>query len=239
MLKWLGRRREGVKERKDLPSVRSILERAVADAEQIVANIKMKAQAEAEEEAARIIAHARKEAEEIKRRAEAVAERGVESTSVVAEEEKRGEEPFQPQYEAPAEEKKEALAEPVSVQEEPSPPPPPEKSRDKEPELIGRNSHSLYTGEVELAIAKPVDLKMMSKLYTYLQATPEIKLVRTNGSWERGTTITITLDKPIPLISVLSTRIPEAKVTPERPEMDGFVRGKRGVRRIKLARKEE
>jgi len=102
---------------------------------------------------------------------------------------------------------------------------------------LKQDSHSLYTGEVELAVAKPVDLKMVSKLYNYLQVTPEIKLAHTSGSWDRGTTITVTLDKPIPLISVLSSKIPEAKVTPERPEMDGFVKGKRGVRRIKLALK--
>jgi len=109
--------------------------------------------------------------------------------------------------------------------------------RETKPDSLKQDSHPLYTGQVELTVAKPVDLKMVSKLYNYLQVTPEIKLARTSGSWDKGTTITVTLDKPIPLISVLSSKIPEAKVTPERPEMDGFVKGKRGVRRIKLALK--
>ena len=106
------------------------------------------------------------------------------------------------------------------------------------PDLLKQDSHTLYTGEVELAIAKPVDPKVASKLYNYLQTTPEIKLVHTSGSWNRGTTITVVLDKPIPLVSVISSKIPEAEVTPERPEKDGFVAGRKGVRRIKLALKE-
>jgi len=133
------------------------------------------------------------------------------------------------------------VSEPVTVAEEellePSLPEKKPGRRETKPDLLKQDSHPLYTGEVELTVAKPVDLKMVSKLYNYLQVTPEIKLARTSGSWDRGTTITVTLDKPIPLISVLSSKIPEAKVTPERPEMDGFVKGKRGVRRIKLALK--
>ncbi len=104
--------------------------------------------------------------------------------------------------------------------------------------LPEQDSQDPYTGEVELVLAGPVDPKMVAKLYNYLQTTPEIKLARTSGSWERGATITVALDKPIPLISVLSSRIPEAQVTPVRPDEDAFVGGKRGVRRIKLAPKE-
>jgi len=156
--------------------------------------------------------------------------------------EEKIEEPVQLRDEA-AEEKVEetVVSEPVAVApEELLEHRPPEKKPGRgatKPDSLKQDSHSLYTGEVELAVAKPVDLKMVSKLYNYLQVTPEIKLAHTSGSWDRGTTITVTLDKPIPLISVLSSKIPEAKVTPERPEMDGFVKGKRGVRRIKLALK--
>ncbi len=101
--------------------------------------------------------------------------------------------------------------------------------------LSKQDSESLYTGEVELTITKPVDPKMVARLYNYLQTTPEIKFVRTSGSWERGTTIIVALDKPIALISVLSSKIPEADVAPERPERDGFISGKKGVRSINLA----
>ncbi len=101
--------------------------------------------------------------------------------------------------------------------------------------LSKQDTQSLYTGEVELTITKPVDPKMVARLYNYLQTTPEIKFVRTSGSWERGTTIIVALDKPIALISVLSSKIPEADVVPERPERDGFISGKKGVRSINLA----
>ncbi|MFQ6121816.1 MAG: hypothetical protein ACE5LA_01980 [Dehalococcoidales bacterium] len=267
MFKWLGQWREARKQRKASPSasVRSILKAAVADAEEVVASIKVRAQVEAEEEAARIIAQANKEAEEIKKGAEVtIGERvedilsvgGGKAKSAEVEVKKeapvtegKAEEATQPQYrvaggeEKPAEPGEEVtVPEPVAAKvEEPLEQHPPEEKpsqEEPEPSLPKQDTHSLYTGEVELAVAKPVDLKMVAKLYNYLQVTPEIKLVHTDGSWDRGTTITITLDKPIPLISVLSSKIPEAEVAPERPEMDGFVKGKKGVRRIKLSLKE-
>ncbi len=142
--------------------------------------------------------------------------------------EEKVEEPV-PLQEMAAEEK---VEEPVQLQETAA------EEKIEEPVPLKQDSHSLYTGEVEIAVAKPVDPKMVSKLYNYLQTTPEIKLVQASGTWERGTTITVVLDKPIPLISAISSKIPEAEALPERPEKDGFVKGKRGVRRIKLALKE-
>ena len=249
-------------------SVRSILKTAVADAEQIVASIRMKAQAEAEEEVARIIAQANQEAEEIRRRIEAAVEKGVEDIIPVANrkteitEVRAGEEVGAEKVEEPAQEfSEEKIEEPVQIRDEAAeekveetivselvaaivteepleqhlPEGKPDTAKIK-PGLPKKDS--LYTGEVELAIAKPLNPKMVSKLYNYLQTTPEIKFAHTSGSWARGTTITVVLDKPIPLISVLSSKIPEAEITPERPGEDGFVGGKRGLRRIKLALKE-
>ena len=56
-------------------SLRSLLETAVNDAEQIAASIKMKAQTEAEAEATTIINQAEQEAQEIRRRAERAAQK--------------------------------------------------------------------------------------------------------------------------------------------------------------------
>jgi cell division septum initiation protein DivIVA len=56
-------------------SVRSIIERAVTDAEQIANSLKMKAQKEAAEEAIRIIDKAKQEAEEIRRQVETVTQK--------------------------------------------------------------------------------------------------------------------------------------------------------------------
>ena len=234
-------------------SARSVLQRAVADAEQIVASIKEKAKVEAEEEAVRIIARATEEVEEMKREIEAVAGREIGETTLVAtgeaaspdvevkpepipelgEEVTEVEEATQPQEETTASEPVALTAEPSlakSVAEERP------GEEETEPELLEQDIKAPYTGEVELVIVKPVNPKVVSKLYNYLQVTPEIKFVHTSGSWDRGTSITITLDKPIPLINTLSSKIPEARVTPERPrEKRSVVGEKRGVRRIKIA----
>ncbi len=253
MFEWLGRQRgtrkqapekQVTEKQKTSASVRSVLKTAVADAEQIVSSIKMKAQTEAEEETARIIAQANQEAEEIKGRAETAAEKGtgdiLPAASIKTEKpqgevvEEKVQEPVQLRNKATVSEPVAAATAELLEQHLPEERPDREKT---EPSLPEQDSHPLYTGEVELAITKPVDPKMVSKLYNYLQTTPEIKLVHTSGSWDRGTTITVVLDKPIPLISVISSKVPEAKATAERPEKDGYVSGKRGVRRIKLSLK--
>jgi len=113
-------------------------------------------------------------------------------------------------------------------------------------QLRPEDSQTLYTGEVELAIAMPVELKMVSKLYNYLQTIPDIKILRTTGSWDRGTTITVVADKPVPLISRISA-IPDVEVTPELLQGDNLAKGvssslrkagAKGAKRIKLTLKE-
>ena len=97
---------------------------------------------------------------------------------------------------------------------------------------------SLYTGEVDLSVEVPVEPTMVANLYNYLQTTPEIKFVRTAGSWNKGSTITIVLDKPIPLVSEIASRLPEADVLPERPDINSNMRDRRGVRRISISLKD-
>ncbi len=116
-------------------------------------------------------------------------------------------------------------------------------------QLKPADSQTLYAGEVELAVAMPVELKMVSKLYNYLQTIPDIKILRTTGSWDRGTTITVVVDKPIPLISIIS-KTPGVEVTPELLQKDSSVKrtsgsllraggkGVKGVKIIKLTLKE-
>ncbi len=121
----------------------------------------------------------------------------------------------------------------------PSEPVPSAEKSEARPETASprKAGPSLYTGEVEITVDRPVDPSMVAKLYNYLQTTPEIKFVRTSGSWDRGTTIVVSLDKPISLVDVLSSRVPEAEVVPESLERDGFIRGKKGVRGIRLSLK--
>ena len=224
-------------------SARSIIQTAIKDAEQIIESIKVKAHAEAEEEAARIIAQAKQETTGIKGEPKTAVEKEVEDILSVVNKvvEEKIEEPTQLSEKATQPREEAAESEPVAAVEEPLGQRPPEKREGREetkPSLPKPDRQSLYAGEVELAIGVPVVPNMMAKLYNYLQTTPEIKFVRTSGSWNRGSTITIVLDKPIPLISVISSKIPEAEVTPEQLGIDGFVKGRRGVRRIRIALKE-
>lgn len=160
----------------------------------------------------------------------------------IASKEEETEQPAQLQEEAP-------VSEPETT-EEPLGQHPPEEMSDREEsnytQLKPGDSQTLYTGEVELAIAIPVELKMVSKLYNYLQTIPDIKILRTTGSWDRGTTITVVADKPIPLISEIS-KVPGVKVISELPQEDSSVKGAsssrlrgrgKGVKRIKLTLKE-
>jgi len=147
------------------------------------------------------------------------------------------EQPTQLQEEAP----EEKTEEPIQLQEEVS-----GEETEQPTQLKPGDSQTLYTGEVELAIAIPVELKMVSKLYNYLQTIPDIKILRTTGSWDRGTTITVVADKPIPLISTIS-KIPDVEVIAELSQQDSSVKrasssrqraGGKEVPRIKLTLKE-
>ena len=153
------------------------------------------------------------------------------------------EQPAQPQEEAvisdPAEEvAEESLGQPL-----------PEEMPDREETgsvQLKQDSQTLYGGEVELAIAMPVELRLVSKFYNHLQTIPEIKIRHTKGSWDRGTTITVVLDKPTPLLSIIS-KIPGVEVTPELPQKDSLAKGKpssllggegKGAKRIKITLRE-
>jgi hypothetical protein len=245
-------------------SVRSVIKTAIAEAEKIIDSVAVRAKAEAGEESAGIAVHENRKAEETVSKPEEDIEKGMEDTlpevaesaqgktgateQLLAEINREAETPAQLQDETDEEKTAEtlqvpeepSLAEPVERKEaELSEQPIVEETDEQEEEenvLLKQDRNSLYTGEVEISIDKPVDPKMVSKLYNYLQTTPEIKFVRTSGSWERGTTIAVSLDKPVSLISVLSSKIPEANIVPVRPEKGGFV-GKRGVRNIRLTLK--
>jgi len=114
------------------------------------------------------------------------------------------------------------------------------------PDLPGRDSQPLYTDEVELAIAAPVDLKMVSQLYESLQTIRELRILHTSGSANRGTIITVVLESPMPLISIISSKMPGVEARPELPGNSSSVggnrtslpgKGRKEMRRIKLALK--
>ncbi len=244
-------------------SVRSILKAAISSAEQIVDSVKMRAVEEAQQEAAKVIAEAKKEAEKIRGGGAPVQEETTEKIISAVEEvaEEQIEEPAQAQEEVVArqeaetvqlqdeateqaveetvtQDKEPAAMEPVAEEGEPEEDAQEEEEADKEePEIVAtkKESQSPYTGEVELVVEVPVEPAMVSKLYNYLQTTAEVKFVRTVGSWNKGSSITIVLDKPIPLVSVLASKLPEANVVPEQTVRNGHVKGVR--RRINISLK--
>ncbi|MEK7354018.1 MAG: hypothetical protein AABZ77_05890 [Chloroflexota bacterium] len=109
---------------------------------------------------------------------------------------------------------------------------PPEKPLPEEkPEKQGAtlvpqklDSEAVYDGEIELIMAAPLDPAALSKLYSYLQVTPDMKVLYTRGSWDRGTTITVTLDKPLQFIGMIS-RIAGLKIAPGLPQKEERLKG--------------
>ena len=243
-------------------SLRSLLKTAIADAEQIVASIKMRAQTEAEAEAARIIAQVKLEAEEIKGRAEIAVQKQAEDilsaanrkAEITVEGAKQKALQFQPQEKAVEEkieqtvqlEEEATVSEAVEVITEEHLPEERPGREEHKPAPVKLDSRARYSGEVELIIAAPLELKLVSKLYNYLQTIPELRILYTRGSWDQGTTIAVVLEKPIPLISLIS-EMPGVEVTPEllkkeslaKGKSSSLLRGEKGeVKRIKLVLKE-
>jgi len=201
----------------------------IKEAEQLAASIKMKAQQEAEAEAERIINQAKQEAKRIRRSAKVAAQKEatgkeIEEPTQLQEEaiEEKTEPPAQLQEEAPVSEPVEAATEELLEQHPAEERPGTKKTKSAHPKL---DSQDLYAGQVELIVASPVELKLVSRLYNYLQTVPELRILYTRGSWDQGTTITIVLDKPLPLIDII-LKTPGVEVTPELVEKDALVRGK-------------
>jgi hypothetical protein len=95
-----------------------------------------------------------------------------------------------------------------------------------EPMVDEAAKRSLYAGEIELVVASPVEPALLARLYSKLLAIPDIRILRSVGSWESGTTITLLLERPQPLVGLL-LGIPEVRMT---PQQDG-----RGVGRSALS----
>jgi F0F1-type ATP synthase membrane subunit b/b' len=228
-------------------SVRSILKAAISSAEQIVDSVKTQVAAEARQEADGIIAEAKKEAEKIKGEKKPLPKEPAEDIASITEQvaEEKVAEPAPVPEEVIAEEEKpvplpevSAVVEPVAEVTEPKKTGKKRGAEAKEAPavvLTKEESESLYAGEVELNVKVPIEPILVAKLYSYLQTTPELKFVRTAGSWNKGSIITIVLDKPVPLLAGLVAKLPEANILPERPEGKDSAPERIGVRRITIS----
>lgn len=72
---------------------------------------------------------------------------------------------------------------------------------------------SIYNGEVELAVAPFKDISFMPKFYSELLSIQGLKVLRTAGSWDSGTTIMVVLDQPVQLRERLLA-MPNIRVLP-------------------------
>ncbi|MFC1933413.1 hypothetical protein ACFLXU_07355, partial [Chloroflexota bacterium] len=82
------------------------------------------------------------------------------------------------------------------------------------------DTDAIFTGEIiELCVAKSVNSVALSTLYKLLQSTAGMKILSTGGSWDEGTNITVSLDKPLPLISMI-TKIPGITIIPKHAKID-------------------
>ncbi len=175
---------------------------------------------------------------DIKMKAETAAENEVKPNITI---EEKVEKSAQPQGEGTVAEPVEAITEELLERRLPKEGP---DSEETKPDLPEGDSQTLYTDEVELAIAAPVDLKLVSSLYESLQTIRELRILHTSGSANRGTIITVVLESPMPLISIISSKMPGVEATPESPGNNSSVerkwnsllgKEKKEMRRIKLA----
>lgn len=127
---------------------------------------------------------------------------------------------------------KEANLPVITVADDEAPPEqrhPDNKPNELEPAAVPQklDTDAIYDKEIELAIAVPVDPVAITKLFNYVQSTPDMKVLYTRGSWERGTLLTVALDKPLPFIGMIS-KIPGLKIEPGLPQKDDISKGLAG-----------
>jgi len=72
------------------------------------------------------------------------------------------------------------------------------------------NDSAPIEGEVWIIVSPPVDMAQLIRFRRDLQDVSHLKILRTSGSWNGGSVITILLDRPLPLISLLK-EMPEVE----------------------------
>ncbi|MCH7482169.1 MAG: hypothetical protein IIC31_04980 [Chloroflexi bacterium] len=113
-----------------------------------------------------------------------------------------------------------------------------EKPQDEEPKLRGSRSGrsreteakvftpvpapDLYEGELDLLIEPFTNVGKISKFYRDLGTVAGVRVLRTAGTWDKGTVITVSLDDPMSPAS-LDQRLPsDVRATPAKMGDDGW-----------------
>lgn len=86
----------------------------------------------------------------------------------------------------------------------------PESVEEMEEPTVEEPSPVFYEGKVDLGISPPVDLTQFMKLRKKLQRIPQLKILQITSSQKKGSTISILLTEPIPLLDVLNG-VPEVE----------------------------
>ena len=71
-------------------------------------------------------------------------------------------------------------------------------------EITESSNEPLFQGEVKLIVITPANVGTVLKLYNYLQTLPDIKLVYTSGTRDTEISIALDIDKPAPLLNIIS-----------------------------------
>ena len=86
----------------------------------------------------------------------------------------------------------------------------------------GAEGSKVYMGEVELEIVPFADMARIVEFHGLLNGIEGVTVQSTAGSWDRGTTITVMLDRPLSLGDTLS-QMPNVKATPAVPEKSNLL----------------
>ncbi len=98
-------------------------------------------------------------------------------------------------------------------------------TRSREPKTKGFTpveAPNVYDGMVDLLIEPFTNVAKISKLYSELGSAAGIRVLRTSGSWDKGTVITVELNEPMSP-EALSQRLPsDVQATPAKTEGDAW-----------------
>ena len=99
----------------------------------------------------------------------------------------------------------------------------------------------LYDGTIELAMLPPVSLQQMLQVHQYLRHMQQVKVLNLGGSVDKGITIRVYLETPVPLLKILRDLPDVERVSAESAEPESIIPARQGespkVRRVVVTMK--
>ena len=105
---------------------------------------------------------------------------------------------------------------------------PPDGAPEQTAQAGANGQAGLFDGTVELALPPPIGLEPMLRIHKQLKETPHVEVLNLGGSVDKGITIRMVLDTPIPLLSVVQELPGVHQVSEELPGSESAVPGRRG-----------